>query len=329
MTPLTQIAGNIDIYTTHANAYSSATEKRERIVVGNRAIPWLDASDGTVTGPASADKAATARGLKVNALARRDARTVWSFPDVAYVLVSAHVSTLKQSYINTNIFTSAVTYGLYAKLAVSRTFSDGNTGYAGDDITDIVWGRLSDDVTGEVSAYVPVPGYYLACAVGGQVSGESPEQGHTNLPIAGVNFLRNSSEFFSQAQLNTIAEGGNYILHQASDSAPISCRHQLTTDMSTIEARELNIRKVVDFTAKFLRNALTPYIGTYNITSAFIKLATSVCNGVGIFLTREGVINDFKLTSIVQDTVNPDTVKVEFKILVKYPVNYITVDLVF
>ena len=333
MVPLVQDNTIIDAYTTHVAAYSAAAEKKERIVVGNRLIPWADSSDDLISGGHAAhddfSAAGTARLLRSNALGRQDERTIWTFPDTAYVLVTAHVTTLRQRYIDANIFNKAVTYGIYAKLASDRTFTDGTRGYAYDNITDTVWDKLADDTVTSVSAWVPVPGYYLAAAVAGQVSGESPEQGLTNLPIAGISFIRYSSDLFTESQLNTIAEGGNYILNQGSDSAPISCRHQLTTDMTTIEMREVNIRKSLDFVSKFLRNALTPYIGRYNITAAFLKLATGVCNGAGLYLIREGVINDFKLTKIEQDSVNPDTVNVEFRVLVKYPVNYIAVDLVF
>lgn len=331
LVPVSQVGAVIDLYSTHVDSYSAPAEKKERIVVGNRNIAWADANDTAVSGPydSSFDAAGTSRLLRANALAKQAKRTIWTFPDIAYVLVTAHVTTLRQAYINTNICPKAETYRLYAKLATDRTFSDGTRAYAYDDITDSVWTKLANDTVTTVSAWVPVPGYYLAAAVGGQISGESPEQGLTNLPIAGISFLRFSSDFFTESQLNTIAEGGNYILNQGSDTSPISCRHQLTTDMTTIEAREVNIVKSVDFVAKFLRNALTPYIGRYNVTPAFLKLATSICNGAGLYLIREGVIKDFKLTSIAQDTVNPDTINVEFKILVKYPVNYIKVDLVF
>ena len=328
MVPLDQNGTIGDQYTTHANAFSAATEKKERIVVMNRTINWADGNDDATTFAAS-DNAGTSRRLRANALARADSRTIWVHPDTCYVLVTAHLTTLRQDYIATNLFADVTARGLFAKTASSIRLQDGTTILARTDITDNNWDRLAEDFAGELTAYVPVPAYYAAAAVAGQISGEAPEQGLTNLAMAGISFLRYSSDYFTETQLNNIAQGGNYILQQGSDAAPISSRHQLTTDMSTIELREVNIRKSLDFVAKFLRNALTPYIGRYNITAAFLKLATSVCNGAGLFLKREGVINDFKVTTIEQDTVNPDTVRVEFRVLVKYPVNYITVDLVF
>ena len=73
-----------------------------------------------------------------------------------------------------------------------------------------------------------------------------------------------SNDSYTNRQLNVMAAGGVYILVQDAQGGPVVCRHQLSTDTSTIETRELSITKVVDFTAKFMRAGLRNFIGRSN-----------------------------------------------------------------
>ena len=183
----------------------------------------------------------------------------------------------------------------------------------------------------KMDALVPVPGYYLAAGLAGQVSGQYPEQGFTNLALASNHFseLKYSGDFFSEAQLNTMAGGGNWIMWQTNVSSPIVTRHQQSTDVSSIELKELSITKTLDYVSKFIRTGLVPYIGKYNITEAFLKMVRTILSGLGTFLRREGRINDLKIIKVEQDSVSKDTVLVTLTVLVKYPVNYIKIILQF
>jgi len=182
----------------------------------------------------------------------------------------------------------------------------------------------------EMVALIPVPGYYLAAGIAGQVSGQYPEQGFTNLALAGdYSELKYSGDFFSEAQLNILAGGGNWIMWQTNVSSPIVTRHQQSTDVSSIELKELSITKTLDYVAKFVRTGLIPYIGKYNITEAFLKMIRTILSGLGTFLRREGRINDLKVVKVEQDSVSKDTILVTLTVLVKYPVNYIRIILQF
>ena len=61
------------------------------------------------------------------------------------------------------------------------------------------------------------------------------------------------------------AEGTYWIIQEVANG-PLTCRHQLTADVSSIEKRELSITRVVDYTAKFMRAGLRNFIGKFNIT---------------------------------------------------------------
>jgi hypothetical protein len=174
---------------------------------------------------------------------------------------------------------------------------------------------------------VEVPGFFACAIVGAMVANYPPQQPFTNLPFAGIIGLQHSNEYFSPIQLDTIATGGTYIVVQDTPTAPCYSRHQLSTDISQIEKRELSITKDVDYVAKFLRNQLRPYIGKYNITQTFLEMLRTVVTGVMKNLIGEGQLIDGQLVSLVQSTDQPDTVLVTVDILVPYPCNYIRVTL--
>ncbi len=116
---------------------------------------------------------------------------------------------------------------------------------------------------------------------------------------------------------------------QKSPSAPMVSRHQVSTNVSSIAKRELSITRAIDYSSKFVRSGLEPYIGKNNITPAFLKLFNSVLVAQGLFLVREGVLNDFKVTSVKVEDTAPDSILADIEILVKYPVNYIKIQLIF
>ena len=155
------------------------------------------------------------------------------------------------------------------------------------------------------------------------------KQAAMNMAMGGVDRTHGASDYWSETDLNTMAGGGTYIIDQAVPSAPISSRHQVSTNVTSIAYRELSVTKSLDFTAKFIRDGIRPYIGVNVITPAFLKLLNSVLVSQGLFLVREGTLNDFKVVSVAQDTINADTINVTVNVLVKYPVNYIKIKLVF
>jgi len=331
-------------YVSHVTLQSVETAKKERIVFLNPNTTWYE-SDGstTATGPldGSMDKTGTATGLAAIAFGVGNKRAFYVNPDTVYVEESRPIATLSQTYVGYG-HANAATYGLYAQFASAWTYRPGTTSevkyYAGDDITDAAWANLMNNTYGitatagvqEMVASIPVPGYYLAAGLAGQVSGQRPEQGFTNLALAG-NFskLKYSGDWYTQAQLNTLAGGGNYVMSQTNSASPIVTRHQLSTDRSSVESQELSITKSLDFAAKFIRNGVAPYIGKYNITPAFLALLKQVLVGQGTFLRREGYINDLKVETVEQDSVSKDTVLVTLQISVQYPVNYIKITLQF
>jgi hypothetical protein len=240
-----------------------------------------------------------------------------------YVVENRHVSTLTSSYLNA--VQGVINEKVYLGKAYSVTISGTNYVYQkGEELTDTVLTNLKTAET-FLLVEVPVPGYIASAAIAGMIAGQPAEQPFTNVTVAGLSRIKYSTDTFTESDLNTMAEGGNYILVQKSPSSPIYCRHQLTTDMTSVERRELSILKSLDYVAKFIRSGLEGYIGKNNISANFIKLLNMTVQAQILFLVREEKIIDIKVVSIEQDEANPDTINVVLNVLVKYPVNYIKI----
>jgi hypothetical protein len=186
-----------------------------------------------------------------------------------------------------------------------------------------------DKVTASVNGVASLLEAYHACAaITGMCAHFPPQQGFTNMPMVGFTGVQGSQDTFSNRQLNVMAAGGVYLLVQDATGAPIISRMQLSTDMTTIEKRELSITKIVDFTAKFLRAGLRNFIGTFNITQPFLDTVSTVIHGMLKFLEENGVLISGDLNNIIQSTDQPDTVLVDVLLDVPFPCNYIRLTLV-
>ena len=326
MVPLTTTAGVISACKTHATTYSEPEEKHERMVVAAPSIPWKDAG-GDPTTAALADTAVTAGAIKEAAYVQQERRLVYSFPDTMFVTETRHVSTLTDAYRDAVQGVSGIPFYLGENKTV--TVSSVKYSYRKGEILNAA--MLANIATENTFMIVesPVPGTIGAAAIGGMISGYPPETPFTNLAVTGISRLMYSMDKFTESDLNTMAEGGNYLLIQTSSTAPIYCRHQLTTDMTSVERRELSILKTLDFIAKFMRNGLSGYIGRYNISPQFLKLLTMSLQAQIIYLVKNGHVNDIKILNIAQAEEAADTVEVSLNVLVKYPVNYIKIDLQF
>jgi len=322
---------SIGAMNTHVNQYSAAEYKKERIAIMNSPQAW----DTTAFATDTTAKTNTVMAMRDANIAWLNRRLVLTHPDTAYITETRHISTISPEWIKDSFEGTAPTfsaYGLKAKFSFDAFVA--NKKYkAGTEITTEIWSELKTagwaGSNGMVTVDVPVPGYYYTALVVGQVIGEFPEQPLTNLPTAGLDEVFGSSDYYNEAQLNILAEGGTYIMIQNNPSAPIVSRHQLTTDMTQVTKRELSIVKALDYVAKFIRKSMVPYVGRYTITPAFLKLINSILISISLYLTREGRIADMKILSVTQDELSPDTIRATVEIKVKYPVNYIKVTLLF
>jgi len=124
-----------------------------------------------------------------------------------------------------------------------------------------------------------------------------------------------------------MAGGSTYILMQEVPGGSVFCRHQVSTDLTSVETRELSITKVVDFAAKILRIGVRRFIGTSNVNPQLLDMLGATVHAILKFLEDTGVINGSNINNLVQDKANPDTILVDVTLDVPYPCNYIRLTL--
>lgn len=210
-------------------------------------------------------------------------------------------------------------YGL-----VASNTAEANAGYATRRGYSVFPDTVNVVVQGVTKA---LPGFYACAAIVGMIGSQPPQQPFTNFPMTGITGVV-GTEKFSKKQLNIMAGGGTYILIQDAPGAPVVCRHQLSTDLTSIETRELSITKNVDFVAKFLRLSVRKFIGKNVINNQLLDAIGTTIHAVLKFLEDAGVLNGSNLNNILQDSDNPDTVLVDVTLDVPFPCNYIRLTLV-
>ena len=322
---------SIPAWKAHVNAQSLPTAKHERIVFVNP-----EDTNSIKEGLTSTTRGTSASTIQQANAAVGSKRVFSIHPDRGYVLESRHVSTLKSAWI-VGSFASSVTgtiaTGIHdVPMTASQIITTDGVKYpAGTKLTSTVWNALVKDgwgEQGEVNVYVPVPGYYYSAAAAGATIGVPVQQPLTYYALGGVSQTYGGLDMFTEVNLNTMAEGGTFIVVQDTPNSPIYVRHQLSTDVTTIERKELSITKQVDYAAKYMRKTLTKYAGKFNITPKFLKLVTANLNGVGADLVRNGQVAAVDVVTVYQDDISPDTVRAEVVLTVKYPANYIKVRLI-
>jgi hypothetical protein len=192
----------------------------------------------------------------------------------------------------------------------------------------IVW----PDTVG--SAGVLQEGYFLAAALAGLRSGIVPQQGMTNLQVAGFDDLSRTTDFFGGAQLNVMAAAGTWIVTQSPDGT-VYTRHALTTDNTDVNSSEEMITTNLDSISYVFSQRLAPYIGLMNITdSALMVLSTEIDSCIN-FLKSNGYVArlggqlvDATVVSLQPHAILPDRVVCVIDVTLPYPLNNIELHLV-
>ena len=173
-----------------------------------------------------------------------------------------------------------------------------------------------------------IEGYYIAAALCGLTSSKNPQDPLTNVDITGFDGLIGATDRYGEAQYKIMDGGGLWSTFQPVDGQPITTRHQLATDMSTIEKREFSITTAVDFAAKFIRNGLRNFIGRFNITGQVQDSISITLDGLGAFLVSQGVFSSFTVNRIAQSETQPDRLEIDVTVGILYPLNEIQLRLI-
>jgi hypothetical protein len=177
-------------------------------------------------------------------------------------------------------------------------------------------------------------GYFLAAALAGLASGVVPQQGLTNVEVAGFDDFTRSYKYFNETQLNRMAEAGVWIVTEDRDGTPHT-RHALTTDNLDLNRREEMIRRNVDSISYLFLRRLRPYIGRTNATPTMVrKLEYEVTKIIDFFKTNgntlelgsqliDGTIRTLRIHPLLRDRI-----EIVLDLVVPAPLNNIELHLV-
>lgn len=201
---------------------------------------------------------------------------------------------------------------------ISKGFADKDAGRRMSHIFAPAVGISEDGIT-----ITPVQGFYFCCAYAGATQADAPQNGFTNRPFAGFARVFFTNDYFTEAQMNIIAEGGTTIVIQPRAMAPLTVRHQLTCDMTSIETREYSVTKNVDYMAKTARISFRPYIGRYLINEHTLSLLYKLGAALVERWKRDGNLIGGSVDKFVVDPLQVDKVTACFNLAVPIPLNYI------
>jgi len=202
------------------------------------------------------------------------------------------------------------------------------------DPTDLVDGSLVRTDPEVPESANPQPGYFLACAVGGQTAGNPPQQGFTNMGIAGISEIHNSSNYFTEQQLTDLSNGGVYVFIQDNVNSLPYTIHELTTDVSILEYSEYMVVKDFDFVSTTFLNVLRPFLGEWNVTLEAIEFIKQSLYTTGDVLKARYVAKigapliSYSLDSIAISTLSPDRIEAYMQVDLPMTLNTIGLHLV-
>lgn len=351
LVPLTQDLSIISAFKAHVVQMSTPENAAWRIAlvsipvettrfigVANNIAPNNNASNaiGTVSGLSNVLTSSTATFISDKVTAG-DTVVIMSASDASLVGTAtvSQVLSNQQLRLTYNSAKTASSVVFYIRRAYSKTEQAANLKAAAQTLNSSrVINMVPDTVgvsVGGVTKYLP--GYYLACGTAGMVAGFPVQQGFTNIGIAGITDLRKSNYYFTKANLNTIAEGGNFIYVQDTQGGTPYCRHELTTDVSVLEYRELLLVKDIDYLSYHYYDKLKPFIGTWNITDSSINSIRQTLIAASELMKSKKLpkigapLVSYTIDKLEQSSTNKDTLVVVLSIVPIYPLNYVQLTL--
>lgn len=176
---------------------------------------------------------------------------------------------------------------------------------------------LSDGVKRELG------GQYLMASFAGAEMAQPLQQSRTRMNLG--KFQELGGVKMTRTQKNQLAQCGVMILEQDNVGGSIIVRHQLSTDMSSTQSREISLLHVQDYCAKAIRKTCEQFIGKYNITTETIQMLKGTIESALNEFVRNGIIVSYAVGEIYQDEENPDAIIASISILPPYACNYIDI----
>jgi hypothetical protein len=184
-----------------------------------------------------------------------------------------------------------------------------------------IWPDTLPDAAGE-----EVQGYYLCAALAGLRAGSAPHAPLTNVEVSGFGIPTRSTRF-TTTQLNTMAEGGTWIV-TADLSGAVYTRHQLTTDNTDINRREDTITTNLDSQSRVYRENFADLIGRGNVSEDMLQLIRVRVHSISAYImslpypvTIGPQLQGYEITQLYVDPALRDHVILRVAPELPYPLN--------
>lgn len=184
------------------------------------------------------------------------------------------------------------------------------------------------------TAGVTQEGYFLAAALAGLASGVVPQQGLTNVEVAGFDDFARSTEFLHESQLNDLMQGGVWIVTTDQNGTPHT-RKALTTLLTSLSTQEEMVRRNVDSMSYLFLGRLAVYIGRCNATPTMLAVLKFQLETAIKFLANNGTVPELgsqlisgSITTLEIHPLLADRVYCVLDLVVPYSLNNIELHLV-
>lgn len=219
-------------------------------------------------------------------------------------------------------------------------------GIQGDDVEEVLGGNIEDLAnysiteafgnTYRVTYMTPdqivrningsnatLPGFYMAACLGGHLAAQTDyAQPVTFKTLVGFNILRDRQ--YRQVTLDELADAGACVVQPVAGGGKIL--HGLTTTQSGApEEEEISIIHIRDATARALRAAVTPFIGTVSGPTTIPSITSAVKNTLEGLVTQ-GLLTGFTNLLVKRNPIEPRQYDVSVTVSPATPINWVFVD---
>lgn len=186
-----------------------------------------------------------------------------------------------------------------------------------------VWMHPDEIVRNIAGTNTTLPGFYLAAALGGKLSGQANvAEPVTYRTLNGFNILR--SKVYNQITLDELADAGVLVVEPVSGGGRML--HGLTTVQSNApEEEEISIVGIRDTVARILRNSLRPFVGKVNSPTLLAEISGGI-DKLLRSLISQGLLTGVGAITVSRNPVEPRQVDIAVEISPVGPINWVFVD---
>jgi hypothetical protein len=162
-----------------------------------------------------------------------------------------------------------------------------------------------------------------------------PHQGLTNITLTGFDNADEVVNHFNRSQLDRMASAARWIVTHDLRTGAVYTRHELSTDPTDLNTRELMVTKNVDSISYVFRRNLAKFIGRANVTPSMLEVLKTEISGIIEFLKSSGFtarlggqLIDAQIKELRRHVLLRDRVVCTIDLRIPYPLNNLEIHLV-